>query len=177
MDAGLYCLIVAVFVVLRIGALEKLRHTCGEKLYTPPVKTYLWQIVGMAVIFVMVSGLMHLSTWLEIQAYMPRVCFVALLGLLAGFCAFSIVLFAFTPVGLYTNGLLTHYMFLEYGEIESYELINANMLNMGRETKTLSFTIKNNTSNHPSFEYPVKEEEKIKEILQGLGIPQTTAEN
>lgn len=177
MDIGLYCFIIVVFAALRLWSVKKLEKNCGEKLYTPPVvKTYIWQIGGMAVILAALTGILYLNTKLEIETYMPKICFVLLLGLLAGFCGFSIVLFAFTPVGLYKNGLLTHYLFLEYGDMESYRLQNSNMLNIGRENKTVVFKIKDNTSNHPSFEYPLKDEGKIVQWLESLGIPRVEEE-
>lgn len=177
MDIGLYCFIIVVFAALRLWGAKKLGKNCGEKLYTPPVfRTYIWQIGGMAVILAALTGILYLNMKLEMETYMPELCFVLLLGLLAGFCAFSIVLFAFTPVGLYKNGLLTHYLFLEYGDMESYQLQNSNMLNIGRETKTVVFKIKGNTSNHPSIEYPLKDEGKIIQWLESAGIPRAAEE-
>lgn len=170
MDIVLYCFAISLFIAVRLFKAKKNREKCKEKLYVVPIKTYFWQIAGMTVILVMLTGLVYMNTQIEVQTYMPRVCFTLMIALIAGFCAFSIVLFGFTPVGLYANGLLTHYMFLSYNDVESYELVSSNMLNIGRETKTLTFTLKNNASNHPSFEYPIRDEEKIVEMLKALGL-------
>jgi len=166
----IYFAIVAVCIVLRFAMAKQNSKHCEAPLYTSPIKTYFWQIAGMLTVFLAMSGILYFNTKHEIDAYMPNTFFVILVGILAGVCAFSVTLFAFTKVGIYKNGLLTHYMFFEFDEIESFKFSDANMLNIGRETKTVIFKIKENSSNHPSFEYPAKDEKEIRRLLEAYGI-------
>lgn len=158
------------FIVFQIARRLRITKKCEASMYKIPVWVYRWHILGMLIIFAILAGIIWFNTNQQIEAYMPNVLFVSMTGLLSGLCALCIVMYTFSQVGVFENGICTHFMFVPFEEIEAYKITDSNMLNIGKDTRTVSFKIRNNNSNHPSFEYSVKQEDLLKSVLEERGI-------
>lgn len=169
-DLIIYVGINICFIIIQIVRRAKIAKNCAASMYKTPVWAYRWHILGMLIIFAMLAGIIWFNTKRQIETYMPNVLFVSMTGLLSGLCSLCIVMYAFSRVGIFENGICTHFMFVPFEKIESYMIIDSNMLHIGKDTRTVSFKIKNNSSNHPSFEYPVKQEALLKLVLKECDV-------
>lgn len=159
--------IVFIFIALRVKMRKNIVKMRGNVQYAVSARVYLWQILGSAIIFTLLALIIALGIDAGITPYTLSLVFVILVSIIAGICSFALVLYGFTPIGIYDNGILTHFSFFHYEEIDCFKVTYENKLNTGSNTKTLVFKLKEATHNTPNFEYHTKDEDTIRSILLG----------
>ena len=167
---GIYSFVIIIFILLRAISFNRIRSKAKKALLLIPVRTYIWHIIGSLCVFGLMSLIVYLDVSIGIESYMPNWLFVILVSIVSGVSAYILIVYMFSRPGIYENGVLTHFTFIPFGNIDGYELTFDNNLNINKNIKTLKFRIKEKRYRDPSFEYLKKDEIKIVTTLSMIPI-------
>lgn len=169
MNILIFVFVSLVFVPLRSFAFRKQVVNCGKPLYVIPKRTYKWHILGPLVIY----SFMLMAVYTDLYKSLSLVSgwmFAILAGFLAGICLMIAFIYFFTQAGIYENGILTHFLYIELNQILNIEFANENSLNINPKIKTLKLNLRMSTVKLPSIEYFELDEPRIKDALKKLNI-------
>ena len=159
-----------ILMLLRIRSFDKCRKKCGKPSFIVPKKTYFWHVFGLCSVymFMLVAVLSNFSN--KSSAVISDSLFAFGAGAVAGVCAVIIFIYCFTDVGIYENGILSHFVFISSDQIEKIEFASENSLNINSKIKTLKIHVKNQNFRAPNIEYLDRYEDDLRSALTNLKI-------
>ncbi len=166
----IFILISVLFAGIRIHSFKKHQEKCVDPSFIIPKKTYFWHISGPFLVVILMFFALYADFYGKLALNLPHWLFSIMTGFLAGVCLTIALIYLLADAGIYENGILTHFIFIELNEIESVEFVKENTLNINSKIKTLKIHLKDQTLKIPSIEYLEKNEAAIRSALENLNI-------